>query len=60
MDLSWDIIARFGPACAMPREFFDDFVKVADEEGRHFQALEKRLRDIGSSYGAVSSIHRTF
>ncbi|GAQ77568.1 hypothetical protein KFL_000010170 [Klebsormidium nitens] len=52
VDLSWDIIARFGPACAMPREFFDEFVKVADDEGRHFQALERRLRDIGSSYGA--------
>jgi hypothetical protein len=54
VDLSWDIIARFGPAYSMPREFFDDFVKVAADEGRHFQALERRLRDMGSSYGAVS------
>jgi uncharacterized ferritin-like protein (DUF455 family) len=54
VDLSWDIIARFGPAYSMPREFFDDFVKVAADEGRHFQALETRLRDMGSSYGAVS------
>jgi uncharacterized ferritin-like protein (DUF455 family) len=30
VDLSWDIIARFGsdPSYQLPREFFDDFVQV--------------------------------
>ncbi|KAK4593080.1 hypothetical protein RGQ29_017292 [Quercus rubra] len=53
IDLSWDIIARFGKLEAMPREFFTDFVKVAQDEGRHFTLLAARLEEIGSSYGAL-------
>lgn len=37
----------------MPREFFTDFVKVAQDEGRHFNLLAKRLEELGSSYGAL-------
>lgn len=48
-----DIIARFGKAEAMPREFFDDFVKVADDEGRHFRLLAGRLQELGSHYGSL-------
>lgn len=53
IDLSWDIIARFGKQEAMPREFFTDFVKVAQDEGRHFSLLAARLEELGSSYGAL-------
>lgn len=53
IDLSWDIIARFGQQEAMPREFFTDFVKVAQDEGRHFTLLAARLEELGSSYGAL-------
>ncbi|KAJ0101188.1 hypothetical protein Patl1_05968 [Pistacia atlantica] len=53
IDLSWDIIARFGKQEAMPREFFTDFVKVAQDEGRHFTLLAARLEELGSSYGAL-------
>ncbi|XP_050212296.1 uncharacterized protein LOC126662372 [Mercurialis annua] len=53
VDLSWDIIARFGKQEAMPREFFTDFVKVAQDEGRHFTLLAKRLEELGSSYGSL-------
>lgn len=52
VDLSWDIIARFGKQEAMPREFFDDFVRVAQDEGRHFRLLSARLEELGSFYGA--------
>lgn len=52
IDLSWDIIARFGKQEAMPRNFFDDFVKVAQEEGHHFRLLSGRLEELGSFYGA--------
>jgi uncharacterized ferritin-like protein (DUF455 family) len=31
IDLAWDIIARFA-GMALPRAFFDDWVKVADDE----------------------------
>ncbi|GLT66753.1 hypothetical protein SLA2020_391020 [Shorea laevis] len=53
IDLSWDIIARFGKQDSMPREFFTDFVKVAQDEGRHFTLLAARLVELGSSYGAL-------
>eukprot|EP00884_Botryococcus_braunii_P000522 jgi/Botrbrau1/10470/Bobra.0133s0076.1 len=54
VDLSWDIIARFGadPAYALPRDFFDDFVQVAEEECKHHRLLESRLQELGSHYGA--------
>lgn len=53
IDLSWDIIARFGKQEGMPREFFTDFVKVAQDEGRHFSLLAARLEELGSFYGAL-------
>ncbi|KAF5756436.1 putative Ferritin-like superfamily [Helianthus annuus] len=53
IDLSWDIIARFGKQESMPREFFDDFVRVAQDEGRHFTLLAARLEELGSYYGAL-------
>lgn len=52
IDLSWDIIARFGRKESMPRDFFTDFVKVAQDEGRHFLLLARRLEELGSYYGA--------
>lgn len=53
IDLSWDIIARFGKQESMPRDFFTDFVKVAQDEGRHFTLLAARLEEMGSYYGAL-------
>lgn len=37
----------------MPRDFFTDFVKVAQDEGRHFTLLSVRLEELGSFYGAL-------
>lgn len=37
----------------MPVEFFTDFVRVAQDEGRHFTLLAARLEELGSSYGAL-------
>lgn len=51
--LMQDIIARFGKQEKMPREFFTDFVLVAQDEGRHFSLLAARLEAIGSRYGAL-------
>jgi uncharacterized ferritin-like protein (DUF455 family) len=50
IDLAWDLIARFGTE-AMPRAFFDDWVKVADEEALHFELLSARLSELGAAYG---------
>lgn len=36
----------------MPWEFFTDFVRVAQDECRHFTLLAARLQELGSFYGA--------
>jgi len=51
IDLSWDIIARFGPGNNMPKDFYDDWVKVAQDESRHHSLLHKRLKELGANYG---------
>ncbi len=52
IDLAWDIIARF-TAEACPRAFYDDWVRVADDEARHFALLERRLAALDIDYGAL-------
>ena len=52
IDLAWDLLARFA-ADAPSRAFFDDWVRVADEEARHFRLLSDRLEALGASYGEL-------
>ena len=50
VDLAWDAVARdWGRP--LPKEFYDDWVKVADEEARHFAMLADLLADLGAAYG---------
>ncbi|MEM6467319.1 MAG: ferritin-like domain-containing protein [Pseudomonadota bacterium] len=52
VDLHWDMVARF-PQIEMPMGFFDDWVRAADEESKHFQLLHERLEAQDSFYGAL-------
>ncbi len=52
VDLHWDVIARFA-AVPMPLGFYDDWVKAADEESKHFNLLCDCLEAGGSHYGAL-------
>ena len=52
VDLHWDIIARFGHI-QMPIGFYDDWVKSAAEESKHFNLICDCLEAIGSHYGAL-------
>ena len=52
VDLHWDIIARFTDT-KMPMGFYDDWVKAADEEARHFNLICDCLEALGSHYGAL-------
>ncbi|MEQ8394639.1 ferritin-like domain-containing protein [Thalassobaculum sp.] len=52
VDLSWDAVARF-PDAGFPRAYVDDWVRVADEESKHFLLLADRLDALGSRYGAL-------
>ena len=52
VDLHWDIIARFTHH-PMPIGFYDDWVKCADEEAKHFNLICDCLGALGSHYGAM-------
>lgn len=52
VDLHCDIIARF-THIPMPPGFYDDWVKAAAEEARHFQLVSDCLNRLGSHYGAL-------
>ncbi|MDG1182850.1 MAG: ferritin-like domain-containing protein [Tateyamaria sp.] len=52
VDLHWDIIARFSHV-PMPIGFFDDWVKAADEESKHFNLMCDCLETMDSFYGEL-------
>ena len=52
VDLHWDIIARFADQ-PMPLGFYDDWVRAADEEAKHFTLVSDCLEAMGSHYGAL-------
>jgi uncharacterized ferritin-like protein (DUF455 family) len=50
IDLAWDLIARFADP-TLPRDFYDDWVRVGAEEGAHFELVAGRLAALGAAYG---------
>lgn len=52
IDLAWDAVARFAPL-NLPKAFYDDWVQVAEDEAHHFELLQNRLVELGSSYGEI-------
>lgn len=49
IDLALDILARFG--AGMPRDFADDWARIAAEEAEHFLMVCERLKSHGADYG---------
>ena len=50
VDMTWDLIARFAHV-PMPTAFFDDWVQVGVEEALHFEMVNRRLAELGGTYG---------
>lgn len=48
INLAWDAVYRFRD---LPRQFYDDWIKVADEEAYHFRLLNEQLEKLEYSYG---------
>ena len=48
VNLAWDAVYRFRD---LPPRFYDDWVRVADEEAYHFSLLRERLQTLGYDYG---------
>ena len=51
IDLAVDMAGRFGGE--FPRAFVDDWLGVAADEAMHFALLDRRLKSLGSRYGAM-------
>lgn len=51
IDLALDMAGRFGGE--MEANFVGDFLSIAADEAMHFALLERRLRQLGSHYGAL-------
>src|SRR3546814_6202790 len=51
IDLAFDMAGRFG--ADFPAEFVDDWLGVGADEAMHFALLDRRLKSLGASYGAL-------
>jgi len=51
IDLAFDLVGRFG--AQFPAGFTDDWMKVGADEAMHFALLDRRLKQLGSHYGAM-------
>lgn len=51
IDLAFDAVGRFGGE--FPRGFTDDWMQVGADEAMHFALLDRRLKQLGSHYGAM-------
>ena len=51
IDLAFDMAGRFG--AGLPRAFVDDWIGVGADEAMHFALIDRRLRALGSHYGAL-------
>jgi uncharacterized ferritin-like protein (DUF455 family) len=51
IDLAFDMAGRFG--AGFPSEFAADWIGVGADEAMHFALLDRRLRALGSGYGAL-------
>lgn len=63
IDLAIDICVRFSTfhteknSQELPRAFFHDWLKVANDEAKHFSLLRTRLEEMGSYFGALPVHH---
>lgn len=52
INLAWDAVYRFRD---MPSGYYDDWVRIADEEAMHFALIRDHLRELGYDYGDFSA-----
>ena len=52
INLALDAAYRFQ---SMPRQYYEDWMRIATEEAKHFLLLSTRLRELGSCYGELNA-----
>lgn len=55
VNLALDAVHRYGWGWGLPSSFVDDWVRVAEEEARHFSLLAARLATWGVAYGDLAA-----
>lgn len=55
--ISADAGAQQATPTPLPRTFYYDWLKVANDEAKHFSLLRSRLEELGSHFGALSVHH---
>jgi len=50
--LAWDLLYRFR---GLPKEFYQDWLTVADEEAQHFELICQHLQTQGLEYGELTA-----
>lgn len=48
VSLAWDLLYRFR---GLPTQFYQDWLRIADEEAQHFELIRQHLRNLGIEYG---------
>ncbi|MFK5986793.1 MAG: ferritin-like domain-containing protein [Pseudomonadota bacterium] len=48
VNLAWDSICRYPD---MPKEYYNDWIDTAKDEGEHFLALRQQIQQLGFDYG---------
>lgn len=46
--LAWDLLYRFR---GLPQQFYQDWLRIADEEAQHFALIRKHLQAMNTAYG---------
>jgi len=54
VDLALDMASRFTET-SLPLDFYHDWLRVADDEARHFLMLSDRLADLHAAYGDLAA-----
>ena len=52
INLALDAVYRFRDS---PKDYYNDWLRVADEEARHFVLLSERLQELGYEYGVFDA-----
>ncbi len=52
--LAWDILYRFR---GLPEQFYQDWLRIADEEAQHFELIQTHLQKLGLDYGDLPAHH---
>jgi uncharacterized ferritin-like protein (DUF455 family) len=55
--ISSDASTQQATSTPLPRTFYYDWLKVANDEAKHFSLLRSRLEELGSHFGALSVHH---